>query len=156
MSQELLIILFLGVITLIGFALIRSNSTLNTLSLENLELRKDNAKLKDELSKTKRDKDDIVSIDPGDKAILPKYGLEWTKEKESFYVTYEVEILEVSLDQVKVNAIDFSTDNKRAQEPSAKSGILSHMSNKWVSKKDINLIVDSSMRRDAKLQEILR
>ena len=29
------------------------------------------------------------------------------------------------------------------------------MKDKWISKKDIELIVDDSMRRDSKLQEIL-
>jgi hypothetical protein len=78
-----------------------------------------------------------------------------TDTKESFHVTYEVEIVEVSMDKVKVKAIDFTSNDKFARDPKHKSAIIDFMKDKWISKRDIELIVDDSMRRDAKLQEIL-
>ena len=78
-----------------------------------------------------------------------------TDTKEKFSVTYEVEILEVSIDRVKVKAIDFTSNDKFGKDPKHKSSIVDFMKDKWISKKDIELIVDDSMRRDSKLQEIL-
>jgi hypothetical protein len=121
----------------------------------NSELKSENDKLKSEVDKSKKDKEELVSIDPGDRAILPDYGLQHTDTKESFHVTYEVEIVEVSVDKVKVKAIDFTSNDKFAKDPKHKSAIIDFMKDKWIAKKDIELIVDDSMRRDAKLQEIL-
>lgn len=155
MATEYLFILSLIVITVIGISLIKSISNSTYLSLENNELRKENIKLNELVTKTKKDKEDIISIEIGDRAIFPKFELEWTDDKIKFEVTYEVEILEVSIDQVKVKGIDYTTDDKKASDPNYKKGVLSHVENKWIPKSKINLIVDNSMRRDAKLQEIL-
>lgn len=121
----------------------------------NSSLKSENDKLKSEVEKSKQDKQELVSIDPGDRAIIPNYALIQTDTKEKFSVTYEVEISEVSIDKVKVKAIDFTSNDKFGKDPKHKSAIIDFMKDKWVSKKDIELIVDDSMRRDAKLQEIL-
>jgi hypothetical protein len=44
---------------------------------------------------------------------------------------------------------------KTGNDPINRKGILDFMQDKWINKKDIELTVDASMRRDAKLQEIL-
>ena len=98
--------------------------------------------------------EELVSIDPGDKAILPNYGLTYN-DKENFQVTYEVEILEVSIDKVKVKAVDFTSTDKIARDPQKKQAIVDFLNGKWVKKKDIELIVDDQMRRDRKLNQIL-
>ena len=121
----------------------------------NSSLKSENDKLKSEVEKSKQDKQELVSIDPGDRAIIPNYTLIQTDTKEKFSVTYEVEILEVSIDKVKVKAIDFTSNDKFGKDPKHKSAIIDFMKDKWISKRDIELIVDDSMRRDAKLQEIL-
>ena len=121
----------------------------------NSMLKSENDKLKSEVEKSKQDKQELISIDPGDRAIIPNYGMIQTDTKESFRVTYEVEIVEVSVDKVKVKAIDFTSNDKFARDPKHKSAIIDFMKDKWISKRDIELIVDDSMRRDAKLQEIL-
>ena len=118
------------------------------LQSENEEL-----KLKAEESETKTK--EIISIDPGDKAIIPNYGLTHTDTKESFKVTYEVVITEVSLDKVKVEAQDFTSTDSFARDPKHKKAILDFMKGKWIDKKDIELVVDDSMRREAKLNQIL-
>jgi hypothetical protein len=78
-----------------------------------------------------------------------------TETKENFHVTYEVEVLEVSVDKVKVKAIDYTSTDKFAKDPQNKSSIINFLQNKWVGKEDIDLIIDDSMRRDRKLQKIL-
>jgi hypothetical protein len=121
----------------------------------NSELKSENDKLKSEVDKSKKDKEELVSIDPGDRAILPDYGLKQVDTNESFEVTYEVEIVEVSMDKVKVKAVGFTSNDRFAKDPKNKSSIINFLQDKWVKKKDIELIVDDSMRRDRKLQQIL-
>jgi hypothetical protein len=121
---------------------------ISKLQSENNELKR---KAEDSETKTK----EIISIDPGDKAIIPNYGLTHTDTKHSFDVTYEVMIVEVSIDKVKVKAIDFNSSDKFGKDPKNKSAIIDFMKDKWIAKKDIELIVDDQMRREAKLNQIL-
>ncbi len=59
------------------------------------------------------------------------------------------------MDKVKVKAIDYTSTDRFAKDPKNKSAIINFLQNKWVNKKDIELIIDDSMRRDRKLQQIL-
>jgi hypothetical protein len=122
---------------------------------KNLGLQKEMANMKLTVDKVNQAQEELVSVDPGDRAILPDYGLTNTETKENFHVTYEVEVLEVSVDKVKVKAIDYTSNDKFAKDPKNKSSIINFLQSKWVSKKEIELIVDDSMRRDRKLQQIL-
>lgn len=150
------ILVFLMVICgVLSFAVVKLSSSNSSLLIDNNLLRSEVEDLKNQLSKTKKDKEEITSIDPGDKAIIPNYGLKYTSTNESFEVTYEVEIVEVSMDKVKVRAVNFTSNDKAGKDPSNRQGILSFMQDKWVSKKEIDLVVDEAMRRDVKLKEIL-
>jgi hypothetical protein len=119
------------------------------------KLQKENDNLRLIADKTLKDAEELVSIEPGDKAILPDYGLQHADTKESFSITYEVVVIEVSLDKVKVKAINFTSEDKFAKDPKNKSSIINFLQNKWVKKDSIELIIDDSMRRDRKLQQIL-
>lgn len=144
-----------GILAIALILMIRNNSNLQTA---NNSLRDEISALKSEVSKTKKDKEELISIDPGDKAIIADYHLVYgqgTASEVKFSVTYEVEIVEVAMDKVKVKATDFIANDKTGRDPSNRSGILNFMQDKWMSKREIELIVDNSMRRDAKLQEIL-
>ena len=142
---------------LIGFVVVLfANLTFNHTLYSKIEkLQKENDNLKLIADKTLKDAEELVSIEPGDKAILPDYGLQHTDTKESFHITYEVEVLEVSLDKVKVKAINFTSEDKFAKDPKNKASIINFLQDKWVKKDDIELIIDDSMRRDRKLQQIL-
>lgn len=122
---------------------------------KNVGLQKEMANMKLTVDKVNQAQEELVSIDPGDRAILPDYGLQQVDTGENFHVTYEVEITEVSVDKVKVRAIDYTSTDKFAKDPKNKSSIINFLQNKWVKKKDIELIIDDSMRRDRKLQQIL-
>jgi hypothetical protein len=142
---------------LIGFIVVLfANLTFTHRLYSKVEkLQKENDNLKLIADKTLKDAEELVSIEPGDKAILPDYGLQHTDTKESFHITYEVEVVEVSLDKVKVKAIDFTSEDKFAKDPKNKSAIINFLQDKWVKKDSIELIIDDSMRRDRKLQQIL-
>lgn len=139
----------------LSFTVLLSLIFIGKLYSKNYDLQKELSKMKSEVEKVNQAQEELVSIDTGDKAILPDYGLQHTDTKESFSVTYEVEVLEVSIDKVKVKAIGFTSTDKFAKDPKNKSSIINFLQDKWVSKKDIELIVDDSMRRDRKLKQIL-
>ena len=139
----------------LSFSVLISLIFIGKLYLSNIGLQKEMANMKLEVEKTKKAQEDLVSIDLGDRALLPEYGLKTLDTNESFHVTYEIEITEVSIDKVKVNAIDYTSNDKFAKDPNNRSSIINFLQNKWVSKKEIELIVDDQMRRDRKLQQIL-
>ena len=149
--------MIMGQFILIGFIVIMfANLTFTHRLYSKVEkLQKENDNLRLIADKTLKDAEELVSIEPGDKAILPDYGLQHTDTKESFHITYEVEVVEVSLDKVKVKAINFTSEDKFAKDPKNKTSIINFLQDKWVKKDDIELIIDDSMRRDRKLQQIL-
>ena len=142
-------------VIVLSFTVLVSLVFIGLLYSKNVGLQKEMANMKLTVDKVNQAQEELVSIDPGDRAILPDYGLQHTDTKENFSVTYEVEVLEVSMDKVKVKAIGFTSTDKFAKDPKNKSAIINFLQNKWVNKKDIELIIDDSMRRDRKLQQIL-
>jgi hypothetical protein len=142
-------------LVVLSFSVLISLFFIGFLYSKNLGLQKEMANMKLTVDKVNQAQEELVSVDPGDRAILPDYRLTNTETKENFHVTYEVEVLEVSVDKVKVKAIDYTSNDKFAKDPKNKSSIINFLQSKWVSKKEIELIVDDSMRRDRKLQQIL-
>lgn len=142
-------------LVVLTFAVLVSLIFIGKLYSKNVSLQVEMANMKLTVDKVNQAQEELVSIDPGDRAILPDYGLEHTETKENFHVTYEVEVLEVSMDKVKVKAINFTSNDKFAKDSKNKSAIINFLQDKWVNKKDIELIIDDSMRRDRKLQQIL-
>ena len=142
-------------LVVLSFSVLVSLFFIGFLYFKNIDLQKEMISLRLEVKKTKKSQEDLVSIDPGDRAILPEYGLKQIDTNESFHVTYEIEITEVSIDKVKVNAVDYTSNDKFARDPNNRSSIINFLQNKWISKKEIELIVDDQMRRDRKLQQIL-
>jgi hypothetical protein len=142
-------------VLVLSFAVLISLVFIGKLYFNNVKLQVEMANMKLAVDKVNKAQEELISIDTGDRAILPDYGLQHTDTKESFSVTYEVEVLEVSMDRVKVKAINFTSTDKFAKDPKNKSSIINFLQDKWVNKKDIELIVDDSMRRDRKLQQIL-
>jgi len=142
-------------LVVLSFSVLVSLIFIGKLYSSNIGLQKEMTNMKSEVERANKAQEDLVSIDPGDRAILPDYGLQQVDTKENFHVTYEIEILEVSMDKVKVKAIDYTSNDKFAKDPKNKSSIINFLQSKWVSKKEIELIVDDQMRRDRKLQQIL-
>lgn len=117
----------------------------------------------DTVSNVKKEKeklDKLIQIEPGDNAIIPNYGLQFTDDSTgeevvtSFKITYEVEIIEVAKDKVKVTAKDFTSVDKVGKDPANKQGILNFLQDKWVDKSSIELVMDAHKRRNIKLNEL--
>jgi hypothetical protein len=123
-----------------------------------IELNKELDKAKLDLNKTKEDAQELVEIEPGDNAIVPGYGLS-TKGSDdeksiSFTVTYEVEILEVSADSVKVKAIDYKSHDSYAKDPANKQAILNFMTGSWLKRHEVEILMDERKKRSIKLNQL--
>lgn len=141
------------VILILSLSIFLSLIFIGVLFNKNSNLQKDILEMKLALEKATKEQEELVSIDVGDKAIIPNYGLTY-KDEDSFHVTYEVEVLEVSEDKVKVRSIDYTTTDKIARDSKLKPSILAFIDGKWIEKRTIELIVDEQMRRDRKIKQI--
>ena len=125
-----------------------------------------NGKISDLMSKKKDDESMIedlkkkaskpsTEIEPGDSALLPEYGLSTKGDNPiAFTVDYEVDILEVSADRVKVSATGYTSNDKYAKDPANKQAIIAFMQDQWVKKRDIEIVMDEKKRRSIKLNQI--
>ena len=130
-------------------------SILCFLIVSNIKIRNKNKNLSDDNFKLQKKVDDFKNYIPGRKGILHNFGLTQSSTKTDFKVTYEVEILEVSENKVKVSAYDFTSTDSFALDPSNHSKIVGFFKNQWVSKDEVELLVDKSDIRDSKLEQIL-
>jgi len=147
-----IIMLVLAVITLVSivFTIVLYNKV--------IELNKEVNKAKLDLNKTKEDAQELVEIEPGDNAIVPEYGLS-TKGSEvekpiHFTVTYEVEIMEVAVDSVKVKAIDYRSHDSYANDPANKQSILNFMTGSWLKRHEVEILMDEKKKRSIKLNQL--
>ncbi len=90
----------------------------------------------------------------GGKAILLNYGLTYGRDKD-FKIDYEVDIIEVSMNKIKVRAYDFIPHDSIGKDPSNKQGIIDFMQNRWIDKISAEVIISKEEFRDIKLDQIL-
>lgn len=122
------------------------------------KLYNDNLSLRGDKTTADKFKADLVTIKPGDHGIVPNFALVYNEGKPNehhFNVTFEVSILEVTKEKLKIRVLDCITDDSVARDPKNKSGLLSILNNSWVDRKKFELIVDDTHRRDIKLDELL-
>ncbi len=120
-----------------------------------LELNKEINKANRDLVKIKEDAQELVEIEAGDNAIVSNYGLSTKGDNPvSFTVTYEVEILEVSVDSVKVKAIDYKSHDSFAKDPANHSSIINFLKDTWLKKHDVEMVMDDKKRRSLKLKQL--
>ena len=120
-----------------------------------LDLNDDLNKAKRELVKIKEDAKELVDIEAGDNAIIKNYGLTTKGDNPvSFHVTYEVEILEVSVDSVKVKAIDYKSHDSYAKDPANRTSIINFLKDEWLKKHDVEMVMDEKKRRSLKLKQL--
>lgn len=103
----------------------------------------------------------FYDIEPGDKAIIADFALlrtESTGKKKNYTVTYEVEVIDISNNKVKVKVTDISSQYAEGNDPTQRSSIIQIVNNTWVSKCTLELITTDNIStiRDKKLQEILK
>jgi len=127
----------------------------NIIMLVLAELKKELDKAKLDLNKTKEDAQELVEIEIGDNAIVPNYGLSTKGDTPvTFEVTYEVEILEVSVDSVKVKAVDYRSHDSYANDPSNKQAILNFINGSWLKRHNVEILMDDKKRRSLKLKQL--
>lgn len=120
-----------------------------------IELNKELDNTKRDLTKIKEDAQELVEIEEGDNAIITNYGLSTKGDKPvSFTVTYEVEILEVSVDSVKVKAIDYKSHDSYAKDPANRSSIINFLQDTWLKKHEVEMVMDDKKRRSLKLKQL--
>jgi hypothetical protein len=116
-------------------------------------------KLKDALDKgaeTEKSKSEILGIEIGDRGVIANYELSYAgPPKVEFKVTYEVDIVEVALDKLKVRATNYTSTDKVALDPSNRNGIILFLKDKWIDKNKVTLIIDDAKRREDKINQIL-
>ncbi len=159
-------------LTLLIFAIstIASLVFIVVLFSTNSDLKDEVNRLKSELSKAKEynkelnssisnKRNDLILIQPGDQVVLPDYHLVSDKggsKEHSFSLTYELDVLEISTDKVKVKAIGFTTnDTKINADKSLHPNLLAFMENKWINKSQVQLIINNTKIRDMKLDQLL-
>lgn len=144
-----IIILVLASLTLISivFAII--------LFTKVLDLKDELNKANKDLTKTIADSQELIEIESGDSAIVTNYGLATKGDNPvSFTVTYEVEILEVSVDSVKVKAIDYKSQDSYAKDPANKKAIIGFLQDTWLKKHEVEMVMDNKKRRSLKLKQL--
>lgn len=119
------------------------------------ELKSAKEEFDNQKSKYTKEKELLTSISIGDKALISNYGLCYTEKKKEFEVTYEVEIIDISDKKVKVKSINFIPNCSVGRDPANHQGILNFIDNKWVSKSQIEIILDDAKKRDIKIDKIL-
>lgn len=149
MNSISIIALSISVFAIISvvFNIILYNKVLELLKLSN--------DTKRDLEKIKEDAVELVEIEPGDNGIISDFGLSTKDETQiHFKVTYEVEILEVSVDSLKVKVLDYTSTDSYAKDPANKNSIINFMNEKWVKRDEVELIMDTKKRRNIKLNKL--
>ena len=145
------------ILLVLTICLLLSLILLHRFYVEIGDLKNELYEIKNKNNEMEKFNEDLMLIEPGDKVIYPDYGLvkdSGGPNEKSFKVTYELEVLDTSRDKVKVKAVDFTSTDAIGRDPQNKQGIIQFMDNKWVSKKDVELIVDESIKRDIKLRKL--
>jgi hypothetical protein len=113
--------------------------------------------LKSELNKQNQKQQEFVKFYVGAKVLISDCSLSHTDsagKKTSFSVDYECEVIDVSETEIKITALNFIGNDTFSRDPQNKSGIIAFMQNRWVSKKEAQLIMDESHKRQVKLDKL--
>ena len=97
-----------------------------------------------------------VEVSPGDTGLMPGYNLQHNRKDSThaFQVDFEVSIIELSEKRLKVSAIDFTSNDAWAKDPTNKPGIINFFQNQWVNRNEVEIIYDDRKRRNDKLNEL--
>lgn len=149
---------FQNIIILISLTPIALLVVIGFLFLKIKDLKSKLKESNDKLYKQKEKEKSFLKFYIGSKALLNDFGLEHTdsttNKKTSFTVDYEVEIVDISETQIKVKAVNFNGNDAWSRDPQHKQGIIAFMQDKWISKKDAQLIMDEAHNRQVKLEEL--
>ena len=116
------------------------------------------SELNEKVKSEKNSKKNLVKFYIGAKALLNDYGLTHTStlndKKTNISIDYEVEIVDVSENQIKVRAIDFKGNDSFSRDPKMRQAILGFLQDTWIDKSFAELVLDESHNRQIKLEEL--
>lgn len=142
------ILLFLSLTPLVLLAVIFA------LFLDRKNLKSQIVKLNEKINSESKSTDFYI----GAKALLEDYGLTYTSnttgDKKDFRVDYEIEIVDISENNIKVRAIDFKGHDSLTRDPAMRSGILGYLQDRWIPKESAEIILDDSHNRHVKLEQL--
>jgi hypothetical protein len=146
-------------ITFLSITLFLSVIFLGILFTKNVELQNRLNETLSKMEKEKKNLDKLIEIEPGDTGIIPNYGLMNTDKNRTpveirYSVTYEVEIIEVAKDKLKVRATDYTSTDRYPRDPKNRKSIIDFLQDKWVDKNSVELVMDVKKRRNIKLAEL--
>jgi len=98
-----------------------------------------------------------VEVSPGDTGLMSGYNLQHNRKdgtQYAFQVDFEVSIIELSEKRLKVSAIDFTSNDVWAKDPTNRPGIIKFFQNQWVNRNEVEIIYDERKRRNDKLNEL--
>lgn len=117
-----------------------------------------NKSLINKIEKMNNEVNCLYNFLPGGKVIVKDCKLRHKKTNTDFSVNYEVEILEESENKIKVKAYDYHSEHEIANNTNntnIKQDIISFMNNKWIEKKECEVIFDNQQSRNLKLNKLL-
>jgi hypothetical protein len=146
----------------LAVALAVSATTIVSLLDKNSALQKELAATKEAAAAAKEAAEkehEIFGIAPGDTGIIKDFSIVNTNPKRNpveiaYKVTFEVTILEVAKDSVKVTATGYTSFDKFARDSANRPGIIQFMTEKWVSKDIVEIVADANKRRDRILSDL--
>jgi hypothetical protein len=115
----------------------------------------DNSNLKQQVTVLEKEREDLLRIGVGNRVLLP-YSLVYKESNHSFNILYDADVIEVSLDRLKISVTDYTSNDSEANKKSNRQGIINFMQNKWVNRSSCELITDEVFNRDTKIEELLK
>lgn len=141
------------IIIILLIIVITTNLLILVALLKSIDLKSENSSLKDSISKIKKESEEIFEIQKGDRVIIVR-DLDHVsnREKKSIKVGFECEVVDVSINNLKLNAIEAFGNSDVS---SIKNQCISFFQNQWEPRTSCDLIITDKHRRDIKLRSLL-
>lgn len=124
----------------------------------NTQLKSEIENLKSQLSHSEKRRKNLLSINKGERALIPGYSLTFgrgTKDEIDFKAYVECDVIEVTDKKIKVVPYRVITDSNEVNADQSKlQGIVDFLKDKWIDISDVQPILDTQVRREDKLEEL--
>lgn len=124
----------------------------------NTQLKSEIENLKSQLSHSEKRRKNLLSINKGERALIPGYSLTFgrgTKDEINFKAYVECDVIEVTDKKIKVVPYRVITDSNEVNADQSKlQGIVDFLKDKWIDISDVQPILDTQVRREDKLEEL--
>ena len=167
-TLEITLLCLFGISTLFWIILIAKRPDFDKLNIKIKELHdllststanvnnliSENSNLRSQVNTLKKERQILLEIGVGNRVLI-KQELVNKSAKQEFTVLYEADVIEVSLNKLKLSATDFTSHDSWPNQATNRQGVIDFMQDRWVKKSECELITDTVFNRDAKLAELL-